>query len=164
MAEMENYIGLLKVRVNEGFNLVKKDLISSDPYVLIKLGQQRVKTKTIKRSLDPVWNDELTIGVPSKTPRLEVEVMDEDTFTSDEPLGNIKVDIVPLMNYATKYQFQKLENGKKEVGKLTTSQTNGFVKDSCIFMENGQIKQELHLKLDNAPSGEVTIDLIWIYV
>ena len=31
-----------------------------------------VKTNTIKRSLDPFWNDELTIGVPSSTPKPEV--------------------------------------------------------------------------------------------
>ena len=37
---MANVIGLLKIRVIKGINLVVKDANSSDPYVIVSMGSQ----------------------------------------------------------------------------------------------------------------------------
>ncbi|KAH9299728.1 hypothetical protein KI387_031410, partial [Taxus chinensis] len=67
-----HYTGLLKVHVIRGMNLVQRDLLGSDPYVVVRLGEQSVKCRTVKRNLNPFWDDELTLGIPSETPQLEV--------------------------------------------------------------------------------------------
>nr|ABK24096.1 unknown [Picea sitchensis] len=68
------YIGLLKVAVIRGTNLVATNFMnnSTDPYVVVSLGNQTVKTRTVKRNLNPEWDDELTVGVPSPTAQLKV--------------------------------------------------------------------------------------------
>ncbi|CAL5041999.1 unnamed protein product [Urochloa decumbens] len=65
-AGMVEFIGILKVKVIRGTKLAVRDLISSDPYVILALGQQKAKTSVIKRNLNPVWNEELKLSVPQK--------------------------------------------------------------------------------------------------
>jgi TRAP-type mannitol/chloroaromatic compound transport system permease large subunit len=40
---MENLIGLLRIHVQKGVNLAVRDVRSSDPYVIIKMGRQVIK-------------------------------------------------------------------------------------------------------------------------
>ncbi|XP_065621942.1 ADP-ribosylation factor GTPase-activating protein AGD12 isoform X2 [Quercus suber] len=61
---MVEFIGLLKVKVIKGTNLAIRDMMTSDPYVILTLGQQTVQTTIIKSNLNPVWNEELMLSVP----------------------------------------------------------------------------------------------------
>ncbi|KAB2026933.1 hypothetical protein ES319_D06G255100v1 [Gossypium barbadense] len=58
------YIGLLKVKVVKGINLAIRDMLTSDPYVVLTLGKQTIQTAVIKSNLNPVWNEELMLSVP----------------------------------------------------------------------------------------------------
>ncbi|XP_062080425.1 probable ADP-ribosylation factor GTPase-activating protein AGD11 [Humulus lupulus] len=60
---MEEQLGLLKVVVVQGRKLVIWDFKSTDPYVVVKLGNQTAKTKVINSCLNPVWNEELTFSL-----------------------------------------------------------------------------------------------------
>lgn len=40
MSLMDNLLGILRVRVKRGVNLAVRDVSSSDPYVVLKLGRQ----------------------------------------------------------------------------------------------------------------------------
>ncbi|XVE89364.1 hypothetical protein DITRI_Ditri19aG0195900 [Diplodiscus trichospermus] len=62
---MVEFIGLLKVKVVKGTNLAIRDMMTSDPYVVLTLGQQTVQTTVIKSNLNPVWNEELMLSVPN---------------------------------------------------------------------------------------------------
>ncbi|KAJ0081923.1 hypothetical protein Patl1_09601 [Pistacia atlantica] len=53
-------LGQLKVTIVQGKRLVIRDFKSSDPYVIVKLGNQTAKTKVINSCLNPVWNEELS--------------------------------------------------------------------------------------------------------
>ncbi|KAK9106518.1 hypothetical protein Syun_022529 [Stephania yunnanensis] len=44
-AVMDNLLGLLRVRVIRGVNLAVRDVVSSDPYIVIKMGKQTVYDK-----------------------------------------------------------------------------------------------------------------------
>lgn len=166
------YIGLLKVAVIRGTNLVATDLLNStsDPYVMVSLGKQTVKTRTVKRSLNPEWDDELTVGVPSPTVQLKVEVMDKDRFSKDEFLGGTKVDLEPFVTIARKYHTETTNNNVrdhkkvKEIGRVLASQHSELVKDSPILCEGGKVQQNLHLKLNDAKSGEIEIGLTWVHI
>lgn len=85
---MESLLGLLRIRVKRGVNLAVRDVRSSDPYVVVKLGpqvrllplirilsgfvddfdclvflMQRLKTRVIKRDVNPEWNEDLTLSI-----------------------------------------------------------------------------------------------------
>lgn len=40
MSLMDNLLGILRVRVKRGINLAVRDVCSSDPYVVLKIGRQ----------------------------------------------------------------------------------------------------------------------------
>ncbi|CAN0874894.1 Probable ADP-ribosylation factor GTPase-activating protein AGD13, partial [Linum grandiflorum] len=61
---MVEFIGLLKVKVVKGTNLAVRDMMSSDPYVVLSLGKQTVQTSVIRSNLNPEWNEELMLSVP----------------------------------------------------------------------------------------------------
>nr|GMD04199.1 ADP-ribosylation factor GTPase-activating protein AGD12-like [Ipomoea batatas] len=61
---MVEFIGMLKVKVIKGTNLAIRDMLTSDPYVVLTLGKQTVRTNVIKSNLNPVWNEELMLSVP----------------------------------------------------------------------------------------------------
>ncbi|CAA2990737.1 C2-DOMAIN ABA-RELATED 1, partial [Olea europaea subsp. europaea] len=60
---MENLFGLLRVNVIRGIDLAIRDTISSDPYVILRMGKQKLKTRVVKRNVNPEWNDQLTLSI-----------------------------------------------------------------------------------------------------
>ncbi|KAL0355157.1 UNVERIFIED_CONTAM: protein C2-DOMAIN ABA-RELATED 4 [Sesamum radiatum] len=60
---MDNLLGLLRIRVKRGINLAVRDVRSSDPYVVIKMGKQKLKTRVIRKDVNPEWNEDLTLSV-----------------------------------------------------------------------------------------------------
>uniref|UniRef100_A0A672I0P9 HECT-type E3 ubiquitin transferase n=1 Tax=Salarias fasciatus TaxID=181472 RepID=A0A672I0P9_SALFA len=84
-------IKLLRVKVIAGIDLAKKDIIgASDPYVKLSLyvaDENRelalVQTKTIKKTLNPKWNEEFYFRVCPQNHRLLFEVFDENRLTED---------------------------------------------------------------------------------
>eukprot|EP00253_Pinus_taeda_P002133 PITA_02133 len=69
---MVEFLGLLKIKVVKGTNLAVRDMITSDPYVVLTIGHQTVKTRVIRSNLNPVWNEELMLSVPNPMPPLKV--------------------------------------------------------------------------------------------
>ncbi|XP_027338602.1 C2 and GRAM domain-containing protein At1g03370-like isoform X1 [Abrus precatorius] len=84
----------LVVRVIEAKNLPPTDPNGlSDPYVRLQLGKQRFKTKVIKKSLNPKWDEEFSFWVDDLNEELVISVMDEDKFFNDDFVGQLKVPI-----------------------------------------------------------------------
>uniref|UniRef100_A0A453BQ68 C2 domain-containing protein n=1 Tax=Aegilops tauschii subsp. strangulata TaxID=200361 RepID=A0A453BQ68_AEGTS len=40
-----------------------RDARGSDPYVVLRLGKQKLKTSVKKRSVNPIWHEELTLSI-----------------------------------------------------------------------------------------------------
>ncbi|CAL9083958.1 unnamed protein product [Musa textilis] len=51
-AGMVEFIGILNVKVIKGTNLAVRDVVSSDPYVVLTLGQQKAQTAVVKSNLN----------------------------------------------------------------------------------------------------------------
>ncbi|KAK7332468.1 hypothetical protein VNO80_29220 [Phaseolus coccineus] len=84
----------LVVRVIEAKNLPPTDPNGlSDPYVRLQLGKQRFRTKVIKKSLNPKWNEEFSFRVDDLNEELVLSVMDEDKFFNDDFVGQLKLPI-----------------------------------------------------------------------
>ncbi|KAL8555267.1 hypothetical protein ACS0TY_003176 [Phlomoides rotata] len=100
MAGMIEFVGVIKVNIVRGTNLAVRDVMTSDPYVILSLGNQSVKTRAIKNSLNPIWNESLMLSIPENVPPLKLLVYDKDTFSTDDFMGDAEIDILPLLSAA----------------------------------------------------------------
>jgi stromal membrane-associated protein len=159
---MVEFLGMLKVRIVRGINLAVRDLLSSDPYVCATLGGQSAKTKVVNRNLNPVWDEELMLSVPSPPQPLKLQVFDHDVFSKDDSMGEATVDLNPLILAAQMHQGMFEEFGCEQIGRWLATSDNALVKDSNIEVIDGLIKQEVHLKLQNVERGEIEVSLEWV--
>ncbi|KAK9085836.1 hypothetical protein Sjap_026247 [Stephania japonica] len=158
---MVEFLGLLKVKVIEGKTLAVRDMLSSDPYVVLTLGHQRVQTQVISSNLNPVWNEELMLSVPEKFGAVKLQVYDQDTFSADDIMGEAEIDIQPLITAAMALGDAGLF-GNIQIGKWLKSNDNALMEDSTVHIVDGKVKQEMALKLQNVESGEVYLELEWM--
>lgn len=158
LAGMIEFVGLIKVNVVKGTNLAIRDVMTSDPYVIISLGHQSVKTRVIKNNLNPVWNESLMLSIPDHIPPLKVLVYDKDTFKTDDFMGEAEIDIQPLLT-AAKACEKSLINESMQLGKLVANGDNTLVKDGIISLEYGKVKQEISVKLQHVERGVLEIEL-----
>ncbi|KAJ8396645.1 hypothetical protein AAFF_G00014830 [Aldrovandia affinis] len=98
---------ILKIKVIAGIGLAKKDILgASDPYTKLSLYDPvngeltSLQTKTIKKTLDPKWNEEFFFRVHPRKHRLLLEVFDENRLTRDDFLGQVDVPLhhIPTEN------------------------------------------------------------------
>ncbi|OON17710.1 C2 domain protein [Opisthorchis viverrini] len=75
----------------------------ADPYVKLRLGpsdelNRKFKTKTIKSSLDPVWEEAFTINIRPEddAKRLQIEVWDWDRTSRDDFMGSLSFGVTEL--------------------------------------------------------------------
>ncbi|XP_058050624.1 extended synaptotagmin-3 isoform X2 [Ahaetulla prasina] len=95
--------GVLRVYLLEAENLVQKDNFlgairgKSDPYALLRVGLVQLRSKTVQRDLNPIWNEifEFVVHeVPGQD--LEVDIYDEDP-DKDDFLGSLVINLVDVM-------------------------------------------------------------------
>lgn len=158
MAGMVEFVGLIKVNIVRGTNLAVRDMMSSDPYVMISLGNQSVKTRVIKNNLNPVWNEKLMLSIPENIPPLKLIVYDKDTFKTDDFMGEAEIDIQPLVSAAKASECTTIDESMT-LGKWKASKENKLVRDGVISFKDGRVKQEIALKLQKVERGVLEIEL-----
>ncbi|KAK1420323.1 hypothetical protein QVD17_21831 [Tagetes erecta] len=160
-AGMVEFIGMIKVNVVSGNDLVIRDVMSSDPYVLLSLGTQSVKTRVIKNNLNPVWNEKLMLSIPHDVPPLIVNVFDKDKFTNDDFMGEAEIDIRPLVSAAKAVENGNAKGPSKQHEKMDEGKDKNtlVVNNSLITVTEGKTKQDVAVKLKNVESGELQIEI-----
>ncbi|XP_051145564.1 protein C2-DOMAIN ABA-RELATED 7-like [Andrographis paniculata] len=156
---MEDALGLLRIRVRKGVNLAVRDTRSSDPYVVVKCGPQSVKTKVVKDTCNPIWNEELTIYIKDPNDPILLHVYDKDTFTGDDGMGDAQIDLKPYVEWL-KMGLQGLLEGSV-VEKVQPSSDNCLASESSIVWRNGKLVQDMFLRLRNVECGEVEVQIEW---
>ncbi|XP_019160093.1 PREDICTED: protein C2-DOMAIN ABA-RELATED 7-like [Ipomoea nil] len=151
------FLGLLKIRVIRGINLAVRDTLSSDPYVVITMGHQKVKTPVVKDNCNPVWNVEMTLAIRDPNLPILISLYDKDTFTVDDHMGDAEIDIQPYLE-AMKLGSKGLPDGGK-VGRIEPNWDNCLASESCIVWEDGILTQEMILRLRHVECGEVEIQI-----
>nr|XP_018633193.1 probable ADP-ribosylation factor GTPase-activating protein AGD13 [Nicotiana tomentosiformis] len=158
---MVEFIGMLKIKVIKGTNLAIRDMLSSDPYVVLALGKQKVQTTVVKSNLNPVWNEELMLSVPQDYGAVKLQVYDHDTFSADDIMGEAEIDIQPMITSAMAFGDAGMF-GNMQIGKWLKSNDNALMNDSTVNIVDGKVKQEVNLKLQNVECGELELELEWI--
>ncbi|XP_040998055.1 protein C2-DOMAIN ABA-RELATED 4-like [Juglans microcarpa x Juglans regia] len=157
---MENLLGLLRIRVKRGVNLAVRDVSSSDPYVVVKMAKQKLKTRVIKKDVNPEWNEDLTLSVTDPNLPVKLTVYDHDTFSKDDKMGDAEFDIKAYID-ALRMNLQGLPNGTI-ISRVQPCRQNCLAEESCIVWNEGKVVQDLCLRLRNVECGEVEIQLQWI--
>ncbi|KAK4884524.1 hypothetical protein RN001_000795 [Aquatica leii] len=94
----------LRLKVINGHQLAKKDIFgASDPYVRVDLNTingdetvDSVLTKTKKKTLNPVWDEEFIFRVKPAEHKLVLQVFDENRLTRDDFLGMVELTLINL--------------------------------------------------------------------
>ncbi|KAJ4824927.1 Protein C2-DOMAIN ABA-RELATED 4 [Turnera subulata] len=157
---MEHLLGLLRIHVHRGVNLAVRDVVSSDPYVIVRMGRQKLKTRVVKKNINPEWNEDLTLSIADPSLPVKIEVYDRDIFSLDDKMGDAEFDVGPFLA-AVKMNLDSLPSGTI-ITKIQPSRQNCLSEESCIVWEDGQVVQNMFLRLRNVECGEIELQLRWI--
>uniref|UniRef100_A0A672R4L1 C2 domain-containing protein n=1 Tax=Sinocyclocheilus grahami TaxID=75366 RepID=A0A672R4L1_SINGR len=92
-------IGFLQVKVIKAIDLMAADLNGkSDPFCVLELGNNRLQTHTIYKTLNPEWNKVFTFPVKDIHEVLEVTVFDEDGDKAPDFLGKVALPLLSIRN------------------------------------------------------------------
>ncbi|CAI9087109.1 OLC1v1021101C1 [Oldenlandia corymbosa var. corymbosa] len=159
---MGEAVGQIKVVVVRGKKLVIRDLKSSDPYVILKLGNQTAKTKVINSCLNPVWNEEFSFPFSEPVGSLELEVFDKDRFKADDKMGHARISLQPLIAAARLKQILQVSGSEKgmTLRKVIPESDNCLAGESTIISgNNNEVIQDVWLRLCEVESGEIEIKI-----
>ncbi|XP_055611829.1 E3 ubiquitin-protein ligase Nedd-4 isoform X3 [Uranotaenia lowii] len=95
---------LIRVKILAAHSLTKKDIFGySDPYVKVDLNTivgdvniDSMVTKTKRKTLNPVWNEEFIFRVKPNEHKVVFQVYDENRLTRDGFLGMVEVTLINL--------------------------------------------------------------------
>lgn len=95
--------GKVKVRVLAGRQLPVMDRSSdtTDAFAEVKLGDTTFKTDVCRKSLNPRWNSEWfrfdVDDLDLQDEPLQIRIMDYDTYSANDAIGKVYVDLNPLL-------------------------------------------------------------------
>lgn len=68
-----------------------------DPYVIVKVGSQSRRTRTIDNGgKKPVWNENFVFQISEYDNTFSLTVMDKDTFTADDLVGSATINLLQI--------------------------------------------------------------------
>ncbi|XP_010264070.1 PREDICTED: protein C2-DOMAIN ABA-RELATED 5-like isoform X4 [Nelumbo nucifera] len=131
------------------------------PHVgLQRLNFQKLKTRVMKKNINPEWNEDLTLSVADPELPIKLTVYDKDKFSLDDKMGDADIDIKPFLE-AVKMHLVNLPSGTI-IQRVQPNRQNCLAEESCIIWQDGKVVQDMYLRLKNVESGEVELQLQWI--
>ncbi|KAJ8417396.1 hypothetical protein AAFF_G00286230 [Aldrovandia affinis] len=92
-------VGFLQAKVIKATDLLAADLNGkSDPFCVLELGNDRLRTHTLYKSLKPEWNKVFTFPVKDIHEALEVTIYDEDGDKAPDFLGRVAIPLLSVHN------------------------------------------------------------------
>ena len=95
---------------------------SSDPYCIIKVGDEQVKSTVRKKDLNPVWVESFELPNADKDQKVVFEVLDYDAYGASDPIGRFALPFLALSDrklmrrwFVLKDQAGQKTGGKCEV-------------------------------------------------
>nr|XP_032824689.1 E3 ubiquitin-protein ligase NEDD4-like isoform X1 [Petromyzon marinus] len=167
-AAVANESRILRVKVVSGVDLAKKDIFgASDPYVrvsLYELEENRelvlVQTKTIKKTLNPKWNEEFHFRVDPHNHGLLFEVFDENRLTRDDFLGQVDTSLSQLPtedpSRERPYTFRDFILRPRS----HKSRVKGFLRLKMAYLPQNGMNEEPSTQTEDSDPGWEVVDSI----
>ncbi|KAF3686923.1 Multiple C2 and transmembrane domain-containing protein 2 [Channa argus] len=90
-------VGYLQVKIIKAADLIAADLNGkSDPFCVLELGNDRLQTHTVYKSLYPEWNKVFTFPVKDIHDVLVVTIFDEDGDKAPDFLGKVAIPLLSI--------------------------------------------------------------------
>merc|ERR1711964_22690 len=98
--------GVLSMQILHGRNLAAMDKWrSSDPYVKVKMNEQKVSTQMIKNNCNPAWDEKHVMFVDDETRDVaRFEVFDYDKLSSNDSLGFLNIPMSDIITAGGKLE------------------------------------------------------------
>merc|ERR1711991_169536 len=93
------YTGIITIDIHACKDLHGMDTnFLSDPYVVIRVGDQKVQTSVRKRTVNPTWETDNHFELHASNDHLLLlEVWDKDTLTSDDAVAQLEIPLLDRM-------------------------------------------------------------------
>ena len=167
--------GEININLVKAKDLIKSDVMGkSDPYAVLKYGNQKHKTPTEKNTQNPQWNYNAKFDIPDGSENsVSLEIFDSNKLGKDKSLGKINLDLDVLSNDGgLKPQWLALEGVKS--GQILLSSDFAPSGDGGLRRPDGGLmdadkaadkankkKQALDmLRLGAIPEGKACINLV----
>uniref|UniRef100_A0A3B4UEF1 Multiple C2 and transmembrane domain containing 2 n=1 Tax=Seriola dumerili TaxID=41447 RepID=A0A3B4UEF1_SERDU len=114
-------VGFLQVKVIKANDLPPTDLNGkSNPLCVIELGNSKLQTHTIYKTLNPEWNKAFTLPIKDIHDVIELTVLDENGDKTPNFLGKVAIPLLSVQNGQQMCLFLKKENlGSASKGNIT---------------------------------------------
>ncbi|KAL3286364.1 hypothetical protein HHI36_000871 [Cryptolaemus montrouzieri] len=124
---------------------------TSDPYVRFRLGNEKYKSRTIWRSLNPRWLEQFDLHLYDEGDQhLEITVWDKDK-TRDDFIGRCVIDLKNFTREITHNLWENFEDGAGSLHLLLTisgTTASETITDLTTYEENPQELEELRRRYD----------------
>ncbi|XP_034727110.1 multiple C2 and transmembrane domain-containing protein 2-like isoform X2 [Etheostoma cragini] len=114
-------VGFLQIKVIKAADLLSADLNGkSDPFCVLELGNDRLQTHTVYKSLHPEWNKVFTFPVKDIHEVLVVTIFDEDGDKAPDFLGKVAIPLLSIRRgQQIAYPLKKEDLGGLSKGSIT---------------------------------------------
>lgn len=109
--------GVVCISVIEAKELAKMDSVlkggAADPYILLEVGAQKFRTKTMKNTLTPVWKQTFEAYVDNdEGQEIQLLLFDEEKTGKDAKMGMLDIDITSVAEQGTRDLWLPLDGVK----------------------------------------------------
>uniref|UniRef100_A0A3P9B8G9 Multiple C2 and transmembrane domain-containing protein 2 n=1 Tax=Maylandia zebra TaxID=106582 RepID=A0A3P9B8G9_9CICH len=114
-------VGFLQVKVIKATDLMAADLNGkSDPFCVLELGNDRLQTHTVYKSLNPEWDTVFTFPVKDIHDVLVVTIFDEDGDKAPDFLGKVAIPLLLIRRgQQIAFPLKKEDLGELSKGSIT---------------------------------------------
>ncbi|XP_053720837.1 multiple C2 and transmembrane domain-containing protein 2-like isoform X3 [Synchiropus splendidus] len=113
-------VGFLQVKVTRARELLSADLNGkSDPFCVLELGNDRLQTRTVYKSLSPEWNQVFTLPVRDVHEALVVTIFDDDGDKPPDFLGKVAVPLLSVRKGQVWYGLKKEDLSRPSKGSIS---------------------------------------------
>ncbi|XP_049904142.1 multiple C2 and transmembrane domain-containing protein 2-like isoform X1 [Epinephelus moara] len=114
-------VGFLQIKVVKAADLLAADLNGkSDPFCVLEVGNDRLQTHTVYKSLNPEWNKVFTFPVKDIHDVLVVTIFDEDGDKAPDFLGKVAIPLLSIRRgQQITFPLKKEDLGGMSKGNIT---------------------------------------------
>ncbi|XP_067358582.1 multiple C2 and transmembrane domain-containing protein 2 isoform X2 [Channa argus] len=113
-------VGFLQVKIIKANDLTTDLNGKSNPFCVIELGNSKLQTHTIYKTLNPEWNKAFTFPIKDINDVIELSILDENGDKAGNLMGKVAIPLLSVQNGQQICLFLKKENlGSASKGTIT---------------------------------------------